>query len=92
MKTEEALDLAYENPFVCITTENLYEIGEKFFYYDKAGNLKDYTGSIITEDKLYNIVKGSENEEFDEWIEVEGEIPEDNNIDESYDDYDSYDD
>ena len=92
MTTEKALDLAYENPYTCITTESLYEYGEKFFYYDINGNIKDRDGNVITEDKIYKILPEAESEEFEDWIEIEAEIPEEKYNDESYDMYDSYDD
>ena len=87
MKTEQALDLAYENPFICITTESFYEYGERFFYFDNKGNLKDHNGNIVTEDFIYETIEGSEDEEFNEWIEIEGEIPEDKDDNNEYDEY-----
>lgn len=91
MTTEQALDLAYDNPYVCITTESLYEYGEKFFYYDKDGNLKDYNGNVITEDKIYKHLPEAVNEDFDEWIEIEAEIPEEKYEEDSYNSmYDGY--
>lgn len=87
MITEEALDLAYENPYTCITTESLYEYGERFFYYDKDENLKDCNGNIINENKIYEILPEAENENFDEWIEIEAEIPEEKYDEDSYNDY-----
>lgn len=76
MTTDKALDLAYENPGTCITTEDYYEAVGGFFYYDDAGNLKDETGSIILESYLYKRIEDSCNEDFDEWIEVDATIEE----------------
>ena len=81
MKTEEALDLAYDNPFLAITTEDLYGFNGEFFYYDNEGNLKNRDAQVINEDKLYKLVKGSEDEDFNDWIEIEVEISENTNID-----------
>lgn len=94
MTTEQALDLAYDNPYVCITTESIYEYNEKFFYYDKDGNLKDENGNVILEDKIYKILPEAIDEEFNEWIEIEAEIPEEKYDNDSYNDYlyESYDD
>lgn len=92
MKTEEALDLAYENPFTCITTESLYEYGEQYFYYDIQGNLKDNNANIINEEKIYEILPEAENEDFEDWIEADIEVSEKDMYDDSNYDYDSYDD
>lgn len=93
MKTEQALDLAYENPYTCITTEDIYEYGEKYFYYDKNENLKDQDGNIISEETLYNLVENSESEDFNDWIEIDKEVFEvdNNDLSYSYEDYNSYD-
>ncbi|MCH5167445.1 MAG: hypothetical protein J1F35_06070 [Erysipelotrichales bacterium] len=89
MTTEQALDFAYENPYTCITTEDIYEYGEQYFYYDNKGNLKNENSEIIDEEYIYNNVENSSKEDFNDWIEIDKEVSEaDENSNYDYGDYD----
>lgn len=90
MTTERALDLAFENPNTCITTEEAYDQNGFFVYYDHNGNLRNQEGNVIQESDIWKRIPESEDEEFDEWREIDATIPEDDGIISLYDDYDEY--